>query len=128
MMEAPDASGRSWQASGWLGVLTAGSLWTPLYDAASFADNIPHLLRQIELAVNPDHMAAAEGGFSVSDTREELERLRKDEQPAMAMRGEGGGGFAQRSGGMCVLPAQVPGLPDGLRIIPEMRQLLSSLM
>ena len=27
MMEAPDASGHPWQAGGWLGVITAGSLW-----------------------------------------------------------------------------------------------------
>ena len=27
MMEAPDSSGRMWQAGGWLGVITAGSLW-----------------------------------------------------------------------------------------------------
>eukprot|EP01045_Picozoa_sp_COSAG04_P015046 COSAG04_NODE_1165_length_7994_cov_50.104370_4_plen_59_part_00 len=27
MMEAPDSSGQSWQAGGWLGVITAGSLW-----------------------------------------------------------------------------------------------------
>ena len=27
MMEAPDSSGRPWQAGGWLGVITAGSLW-----------------------------------------------------------------------------------------------------
>ena len=121
MMEAPDSSGRCWQASGWLGVLTAGSLWTPLYDPASFAANIPNLLRQIEMAVNPDHLSMEVGGFSAADTREELERLRKDEQPADTM-----GGL--QSGGMCVLPAQVPGLPEGLRIIPEMKQLLSSLM
>ena len=27
MMEAPDSSGRRWKAGGWLGVITAGSLW-----------------------------------------------------------------------------------------------------
>ena len=27
MMEAPDSSGRPWQAGGWLGIITAGSLW-----------------------------------------------------------------------------------------------------
>ena len=27
MMEAPDSSGRMWQAGSWLGVITAGSLW-----------------------------------------------------------------------------------------------------
>ena len=27
MMEAPDSTGRPWQAGGWLGIITAGSLW-----------------------------------------------------------------------------------------------------
>ena len=27
MMEAPDACGRQWAASGWLGIVTAGALW-----------------------------------------------------------------------------------------------------
>ena len=37
--------------------------------------------------------------FSAEDARQELERLREDEQPAAA---------SADSGGMCALPAQVP--------------------
>lgn len=91
---------------------------TPLYDPATFVENIPNLLRQIEVAVAPE-----EGDdetvtdFSAEDVREELERLRKDEQPAVSS-----------AGGMCALPAQVPKLPEGLRITLEMQQLLSALL
>ena len=59
MMEGPDSNGRSWKAGGWLGIITAGCLWTPLYDPASYATNVPMLLQQIELAVGA--AAAAEG-------------------------------------------------------------------
>jgi hypothetical protein len=131
MMEAPDSSGRSWRAGSWLGVITAGSLWTPLYDASSHAEQVPNLLRQIELAISPedgDHDAygdyAGGGGggqdlFSAEDAREELERLRNDAQPPA---------ISTTAGGMCALPAQVPDLPEGLRITPEMKQLLAALL
>ena len=92
---------------------------TPLYDPATFDENIPNLLRQIEVAVAPeegDDETAAD--FSADDVREELERLRKDEQPAVI----------STTGGMCALSAQVPKLPEGLRITPEVQQLLTALL
>eukprot|EP01045_Picozoa_sp_COSAG04_P015780 COSAG04_NODE_1273_length_7466_cov_76.544319_4_plen_458_part_00 len=53
---------------------------TPLYDPASFAENIPNLLRQIEIAADEDDDDASAADVSADDAREELERLRKDEQ------------------------------------------------
>ena len=35
MME-PRKTGQPWHAGGWLGIITAGKLWTPMYDEASF--------------------------------------------------------------------------------------------
>ena len=96
---------------------------TPLYDSANLDENIPQLLRQIEIAVRlegdnyesgVDHMH-----FSADDAREELERLRKDEHPKESL---------TAAGGLCALPAQVPDLPEGLRITTEMKQLLSALL
>jgi hypothetical protein len=40
MMEGPDESGRPWKAGNWLGIITAGMLWSPLHDAESFEENI----------------------------------------------------------------------------------------
>ena len=105
-----------------LGIITAGTLWTPLWDPSSYAENMPNLLRQIELAVTQDDEDETEYAgdeFTTSDARQELERLRNDEQPATAN--------ADRSG-MCALPAQVPDLPEGVRITTEMKQLLSVLL
>eukprot|EP01045_Picozoa_sp_COSAG04_P015045 COSAG04_NODE_1165_length_7994_cov_50.104370_3_plen_574_part_00 len=62
---------------------------------------------------------ASAADVSAEDAREELERLRKDEQPAAA---------SADSGGMCALPIQVPKLPAGLRITTEMKQLMSALL
>lgn len=95
---------------------------TPLYDRANFAENVPQLLRQIEISVTLEEGDDFDGTsifFSADDAREELERLRKDEQPAANL---------AAAGGVCALPAQVPALPDGLRVTPEMKQLLSALL
>jgi hypothetical protein len=71
---------------GWLGLLTAGALWTPLHDKISFAEHIDGLVRQITLAVtgtqsdfeqSPQFSPAPD--FSAKDLRSELDRL-KDEQ------------------------------------------------
>ena len=40
--------GGGWTPSGWLGLLMAGMLWTPLHEEASFESNVHLLHRQIE--------------------------------------------------------------------------------
>ena len=37
----------NWRATEWLGLLTAGSLWTPLHDASTMQENLPRLVEQI---------------------------------------------------------------------------------
>ena len=39
--------GSGWRASGWLGLLTAGALWTRLQDDSSFEENVRQLQSQI---------------------------------------------------------------------------------
>ena len=57
--------------------------------------------------------------FSSDDARQELERLRKDQCPAVVPKGEDD---------MCAVPAVVPYLPQGLRITSERQQLCSTLL
>ena len=124
MLEAPDESGRVWRAGGWLGIITAGMLYTPLHDSDTFDENIQNLLRQITLAVSSQADLDVEGagaGFSIDDGREELERLRAEETPATAA-------AALSADGGCPLPSQVPLLPAGLRVSTEMKQLRRSLL
>ena len=82
-----------------------------------FAENIPNLVHQIEMSVAHEQDQADESLFSSEDVREELERLRDHERPAVA---------SNNTGRMCV-PTQVPNLPTGGRITEEMKQLLSAL-
>ena len=88
-------------------------------DDVAFSQHVVGLLRQIKLAVAPNGEVDAEDTASaVDDARGELERLRKDTQPAVFT------ASADRNG-MCTLPALVPELPEGLRVTAEMKQLLA---
>ena len=40
-----------YKASGWLGIITAGALWSPLFDAGSLDTGIQLLMKQIRLAM-----------------------------------------------------------------------------
>ena len=40
--------GGGWRPSGWLGLITAGSLWVPLSDESQFEENIRQLYGQIQ--------------------------------------------------------------------------------
>eukprot|EP01052_Picozoa_sp_SAG31_P023688 SAG31_NODE_1969_length_6771_cov_17.211331_7_plen_1242_part_01 len=131
MMEAPDESGRVWKAGGWLGIVTAGMLYTPLHDPTTFDENIQNLLRQVTIAVTSQaemeaNDTSSAGGearaeFSIDDAREELERLRVEEIPATATE-------ADPADGRCSVPPQVAVLPAGLRVSTEMSQLRRSLL
>eukprot|EP01043_Picozoa_sp_COSAG02_P075352 COSAG02_NODE_15501_length_1165_cov_1.338649_2_plen_103_part_00 len=66
----------------------------------------------------PDEDESADA-FSTEDVRQELERLRKDERPATML---------TDAGSKCAISANVPNLPEGLRITTEMQQLLSTLL
>ena len=73
--------GPHWRASGWLGIITAGSLWTWLSDESAFDDNVRQLHGQIQQIVGatPDiEEASDEAVASPTEAKEELARLRED--------------------------------------------------
>jgi hypothetical protein len=78
--------GGGWTASGWLGLLTAGALWTPLHDLACFEANVHALHAQIEQVLRqslPDDLDEMGAGQSAppptsNEATEELVRLRDD--------------------------------------------------
>jgi hypothetical protein len=119
---------------GWLGLLTAGSLWTPLYDQASFEENVQSLLRQIKLAVvstaealgdAASHFSAddAAAHFSAEELRDELCRLEKLDTSC----NDTAGAVDQEERGKAMVPAAVPELPHGLLITGSMEELLHQL-
>ncbi|MEC9396791.1 MAG: NB-ARC domain-containing protein, partial [Myxococcota bacterium] len=76
--------GSGWRASGWLGLLTAGSLWTRLKDDSSFEENVRQLQSQIhqmigdQLQDDDEEESLDDIEVSPSEAKEELDRLRDD--------------------------------------------------
>ena len=111
-------------ATGWLGILTAGMLWTRMWDSRSLEDDVNDLLEQVFLAVDPD---AAEEASSIAGTfgtdkeeaKAELLRLRQleglEQQPRGSTQSEAS------------IPAEAPSLPAYVLVTPEMESLLSQL-
>jgi hypothetical protein len=103
-------------AGGWLGILTAGALWTPLHERESFDSGIELLVRQIFKNVIPSD-EEGDDIFSIDDVRGELARMRDDESSAVSPPSAG-----------ATVPAVVPSLPVGLQVSAEMQQLLDNLL
>ena len=81
-MVAVMMEGSEWRPSGWLGLITAGSLWTRLSDESEFEDNVRQLHGQLQGVIGasptPALDMADEGIATASEAKEELERLRED--------------------------------------------------
>jgi hypothetical protein len=116
-----------WAASGWLGLLTAGKLWTPLTTKDTFEKDVVNLVVQIGKEVaddtgdtveTADEHTTPEEDFSVVEMRSELERLRAKTESAKATTG---------ASDQCALPADVMELPSGIQVSEEMRTLLDKL-
>ena len=134
-------------AKGWLGILTSGSIWTPMYEKASVLDGVDKLIEQAQHLIlgmrglddasdiasetsessEPfDVSAWGDAMFSIDDMREELERLREETAPAT--------GSTRKSDSreidvvMCDLPAMVPALPRGLFVTAEMQRVMDAVL
>ena len=122
-MMAPD-----YTASGWLGLLTAGSLWTPMHDKATLEQSVDGLVRQIKLAIAPDSEEMIEveheeaPDFSAKDLRDELDRLKSEQEPAVSSTTA-----LKTAGQPAKVPAVVPRLPDGCLVSSSMEELLEQL-
>ena len=132
-------------AKGWLGILTSGSIWTPMYEKASVLDGVDKL---IELAqhvvpgmrgVDDTSDAASEASdntesfdvgawgaemFSLDEMREELGRLREQTDPLA----KAGGDKTLSESVLCSLPAMVPVPPQGLLVTAEMENVLAAVL
>ena len=118
--------GAGWEASEWLGIITAGSLWTPLYDEATWTQHLPDLVKQIQVTavtiLAPAGAAKAEVLPFVSDDvaelRAQVESLRQD----LRTRSE------QATDALASIPAAVPQLLSHLRPTPQMMKLKAMLL
>eukprot|EP01043_Picozoa_sp_COSAG02_P005076 COSAG02_NODE_135_length_34565_cov_80.368856_30_plen_1468_part_00 len=77
--------GDGWRASGCLGLLTAGALWTDLTNESEFDKNVRQLHGQIQMIgstlMNDEGTDVDEVMTSPSEAKEELDRLRDTLQP-----------------------------------------------
>ena len=110
---------------GWLGLLTAGLLWTPLYEKASMEENVEGLMRQIELALESGTTDIQEisdaPDFSVNELRDELDRLKQDQnEHAVGLQTSKQNGVE-----LALVPSPVPELPRGVLVT---RSMMSNLL
>ena len=119
--------GDGWRPTGWLGLVVAGSLWTPLTDT-DFDESVSALVEQIKKSV-PDDAIADDYGAG-ADLRAELARLRTELDA-----GKSGKSGASGDGELAtfdplqpaVVPNNVPALPvdyEETDAVKDLRKLL----
>jgi hypothetical protein len=135
-------TGGGWRASEWLGIVLAGSLWTPLHDESTKQQNLHAVVDQIKAAVPTIALAASSvqspcravvsSGESeeVQALRSELDSLRHDLAKAATQRvdAETTGADASASNALAPIPGEVPPLSLNCRPTPDMNKLKSMLI
>jgi hypothetical protein len=137
-------------ATKWLAILTAGSIWTPMHDEASIVEGVTKVIAQAQHVipgmlkdadVNSDVASETSNNtasfdvagwgdemFSLSEMREELERLRIETAPSAAQRRTGSSSGDGSESLLCPLSAMVPVLPRGLFVTAEMQGVLDAVL
>eukprot|EP01043_Picozoa_sp_COSAG02_P066901 COSAG02_NODE_10563_length_1913_cov_2.051819_1_plen_236_part_00 len=114
----------NFKPSSWLGILSAGLLWTRLWDSSSFDADVESLIQQIVIQTHdPQGEDALEGldAMPLGDVKNELSRLLEASgfEPENAQ---------NANAGHARVPSFAPTLPSGILVTPEMETLLSSLL
>jgi hypothetical protein len=113
------------QASSWLGILTAGLLWTRLWDSSTFTEDVDSLVEQIVQTQDPeagDVVLGAEDATTIDDVKGELLRLRESAGLEVAS------GQSAAATEQARIPAFAAPLPSGILVTSEMEQLSSNLL
>lgn len=133
-----------WKPSDWLGVITAGALWTPLSVEGDFAQNINNIVSQVQAVVrscieitDADAEEAATSSslglpadqssndddelFSLDEMRQELERLRADGKQVSHL-------ALKEDGEACALPSIIPEPQDNLVVSDSMQTLVDTVI
>jgi hypothetical protein len=117
----------SWKAGGWLGICTAGLLWTPLYDDTMFANHIGSVCDRVSKYFRPGGAVAAASPVKaereVKAVREDLDRLKENLRDEDTDQDNG-----SAETGLATLPAEVPLLPVAFRRNPEMVELKAKVL
>jgi len=122
--------GGGWKATSWLGLVTAGSLWTPLFEEENFETNVRMLHEQLLKIIGGSSCNGSSdtseesgdmvgGSTSPSEAKEELERLRESQtatQSAVLM-------VLADPTQPATMPAGVPQLPARFQPTEQIREL-----
>lgn len=115
-----------WRPSGWLGLITAGSLWVRLSDESQFDENIRQLYAQIQDMVGAapddiDERSDDAGVASATEAKAELDRLRED----LNVKNEARAVVAQLADPSqpATIPAGVPALPAKFQTTTQIQEL-----
>ena len=117
--------GSGWRASGWLGIITAGALWTRLSEESQFEDNIRQLHGQIQEVLGATveiEEVSDEGTASPSEVAGELARLRED-LDANAESQKAGATVLADPSQPATMPAGVPKLPPKFQTTEQIEEL-----
>ena len=128
-----------WEASEWLGIITAGALWTPMHEETTMQQNRQGLVDQIKLAVptvaattsakKPAAAFVASGeSEQVQALRSELDSLRQDLTQAAVQRAPTDLDSPRAEATLAPIPAEVPPLSLNLRATPDMKKLKQMLI
>ena len=132
------------RASEWLGIITAGSLWTPMHDESMKSQNLQAVVDQIKATVPTTALPASSGSAKspriavvssgeseeVQALRSELDSLRQDIAKAATQRitAETTGADGSDSDALAPIPGEVPPLSLNCRPTPDMEKLKAMLI
>ena len=122
--------GGGWRASGYLGIITAGALWTPLSDESQFEENVRQLHGQIQKGLGASSLDLEvrgddEGAATVKEAKEELERLRDD---LMSKEDTASAAVLADPSQPATIPAGVPKLPPKFQSTEQIEELTKLLL
>ena len=124
--------GSGWKATGWLGLLTAGSLWVPLHEEADFDDNVLQLHGQLMKIIKNSADASGEdededglnaATASSTEAIEELGRLREAQEAAASSQSTVVAAPPADTSQPATIPAGVPKLPVRFQATEQIREL-----
>ena len=124
-------------ADDWLGLITAGALWTPLCDESNFESSVDSLQEQIRKTApaltiaEPEAQSAASAGDAthakqMDDLRQQIDELRRQvlvSTPAAPVSKK-----EHDKNALAPVPADVPPLADNFQSTPDMETLKTLLL
>eukprot|EP01052_Picozoa_sp_SAG31_P051549 SAG31_NODE_12290_length_952_cov_1.144197_1_plen_316_part_11 len=131
------AEGGGWRPTAWLGIITAGLLWTPIHDTASITVSLDVMCsRVVEISrasstVSRDDAVAIPSTSSQEPVKADLDSVKGELQSLRRVIAWDDGQAKRKPkepGALAELPAEIPILPAAFRKSAEMEELKRTLL